>query len=177
MKKIISLLLSILMVVSVVPMYASADADNPLAAKKFRFYMETDGKKYGSNCSANYYKITGRAWTNLDTDLVIPDKEVSLGEVYPVYKIADSAFVMDNMKSMDLGSIYEVEERAFDFKNVSCNLTMLYMSPNLRIIGKYAFRGINIYTLNLPSNDLDIGKEAFAYCKNLSLYSGIWLQL
>lgn len=171
MKKIICLLLSILMVVSVVPMYASADADNPLAPKKFNFIVKNDGKKYGNSCSEKHYEITGRAWTNYDTELVIPDREESMNIIYPIYRIAANAFIADPSDTVDLGQIYEVGNSAFEYKNITVNglrLRYLRMSKNIKIIGKKAFKKTAISSLDLPSNDLEIGSEAFAYCENLS---------
>ena len=163
MKKIISLLLSILMVVSLVPMFASAATESWLM---FGYVLSDTGKTHGG--TKDYHAvITARHALYTGSDITIP-KTLPIGGIdYPVYFIKDGAFRNDILiKTLRLGDVLHIGDEAF--KNSTLE-NVPTLKSSVKIIGKQAFKNTKIDEISLiSSSDIEVCSEAFADCDNLT---------
>ena len=152
MKKVMSILLSILLLAACLPLGAfSVSADT----------VTDDGLKY--EITNDQVTITGYT-DDLPADLVIPDTIAG----YPVTVIEVRAFYKCTaLTSVTIpDSVTSIEEVAF----CSCTaLTSVTIGDGVTSIGKYAFRYcFSLQSITVGSGVTSIGEEAFDRCDSLS---------
>ena len=119
------------------------------------YKVEQDNENYSSKDGVLYSK-DGTTLVNY------PDTSKAKSFTVPsgVTKIGDYAFyAVDNLKTVDLGSVNELGKDAFASSTTLRNVTF---SKNLTAIPDSAFSSTNIKNLVLPSNIKEIGSNSFS---------------
>ena len=147
LKKSISLLLTVMMIITAVPMTASAATYDDLT------YKINNGEVTITDCDQS---ISG--------DVVIPDTI----EGYPVTSIGDYAFAWCySIESITIpDSVTSIGERAFH----NCDsLTSVTIGDSVTSIGGYAFSSCDSLTsITIPDSVTSIGYAAFSDCTSLT---------
>lgn len=155
MKKVISLFLAVLMLVSVVPMAASA-ATNTLDFK---------WQYYNGGTIFDGYEVYGITdFGKSETEYVIPEKYVGT----KVVAIADDSFVnFTQIKSLSMSNnyLFSIGDRAFK----GCtNLATATLSTKLTYLGESAFEGCSsLKSITIPSGVKVIKANTFKGCTAL----------
>ena len=152
MKKSVSLILSLLMVISIitsVPVTVSAASVDYLT-----FQLNEDGESYSvSDCD-----------TSVSGEFVIPDTYKGL----PITSIGEySFFDCTSLTSIVIpDSVISIGEDAFFYCS---SLTSIIIPDSVISIGDSAFKSCtSLTTIEIPDGVISIGEEAFGYCISLT---------
>lgn len=125
---------------------------------------KTTGVQYITDSLNGTAKVTG--YVGESTDVIIPSYVSDGKQAYKVTEIAGKAFAGKSVRSVSLGEfITEIPDGAFK------NCTMLEeVVGSFTSIGNEAFSGcVNLTNMNIPSNVVKIGTDAFVGAKSISV--------
>ena len=125
---------------------------------------KTTGVQYITDSLNGTAKVTG--YVGESTDVIIPSYVSDGKQAYKVTEISGKAFAGKSVRSVSLGEfITEIPDGAFK------NCTMLEeVVGSFTSIGNEAFSGcVNLTNMNIPSNVVKIGTDAFVGAKSISV--------
>lgn len=125
---------------------------------------KTTGVQYITDSLNGTAKVTG--YVGESTDVIIPSYVSDGKQAYKVTEISGKAFAGKSVRSVSLGEfITEIPDGAFK------NCTMLEeVVGSFTSIGNEAFSGcVNLTNMNIPSNVVKIGTDAFVGANSISV--------
>ena len=125
---------------------------------------KTTGVQYITDSLNGTAKVTG--YVGESKDVIIPSYVSDGKQAYKVTEISGKAFAGKSVRSVSLGEfITEIPDSAFK------NCTMLEeVVGSFTSIGNEAFSGcVNLTNMNIPSNVVKIGTDAFVGAKSISV--------
>ena len=125
---------------------------------------KTTGVQYITDSLNGTAKVTG--YVGESTDVIIPSYVSDGKQAYKVTEISGKAFAGKSVRSVSLGEfITEIPDAAFK------NCTMLEeVVGSFTSIGNEAFSGcVNLTNMNIPSNVVKIGTDAFVGANSISV--------
>ena len=170
MKKSLSLMLSVIMILQIVLPMTTVIWESGFTNKSFATVLTGEEKinnivwGYWMDTSSDKVEIYPKEYWKLPTDVTIPSKIKG----YTVTAIRENAFDRcENLVSVTISNgIKEIQEFAFE----NCyNLTSITIPSSVTSIGASAFSECrNLTSITIPSSVTSIGASAFSECENLT---------
>ena len=154
MKKVFSLLTSLIMVISLLGILPAMSVG-----------AETTGEYKYNILDDGTIEITDYTTYEIDVKIDIPSEI----DGYQVTKIGDRAFY-DNYSIIGV-TIPETVKSIGDYAFCQTGLSNIIIPDSVTSIGEYAFWGCALRGIIIPDSVVEIGKYAFAYCNMLTSVS------